>query len=214
MRSDTTLALGNAALELVLSKETGNWLELTSRPDQIVLAHGDGPSPTMLLRVGGRRTAPQQVRNSRMVDLEGDETVGWHTRYIGHECHLRRRFSHPRCGAREGDWLLTSHYVPQAERGHDPAPVHDSLSRSRARSSCAMCALLVPGLQLGACDQQRAASDITVEAPCYATRAHVPFCEVPEGIWGGLDSRAGGDPNRVQHDVDVPGCSPGPAGVG
>jgi hypothetical protein len=206
---DTTLTLGNAALELALSKETGNWLELTSRPNQIVLAHGDGLAPTMLLRLGGRRTAPQQVRNSRMVDLVGDVTVGWRTHYVGRSVTCDVDSVTLDVVAREGDWLLTSHYVLKPEE----AMIRRHFTiRFVGQGEILLrdVRLLVPGLQLGS---GAAASDITVEAPCYATRAHMPLCEIPDGIWRGLDSRSGGDPNRVQHDVDVPGSRPGLLGL-
>jgi hypothetical protein len=208
---DSRLILGNAALEVVLCKETGNWLEVTSQPEQIPLARGDGRFPAMLCRVGGQRAAPRQVRNSRMVDLVGDETVGLHTRTVSHSvtCHVDAATLD--IVARESDWQLTSHYTlypGQATIRREFTIRYLGEGEVLLRDV----RLLVPGLQLGGVGHG-AAEDVTIEAPCYATRAHVPKSEIPEGIWQGLDSRAGGDPNRVQHDVDVPGSRPGLLGL-
>jgi len=174
--------------------------------DRITLAHGEGLHPAMLLRVGGRRTAPRQVRNSRMVDLEGEQTVGWHTRYVSHSVTCDVDSAILDVVAREGDWLLTSHYMLKPEEARIQR--HFTIRYlGEGEALLRDVRLLVPGLSLGNAD------DMTVEAPCYATRAHVPWREIPEGVWGALDSRPGSDPNRVQHDVDVPGSRPGLLGL-
>jgi hypothetical protein len=203
--SSDALRFGNAALELSLSKESGNCLLLVDRLSGLQLA-GDRSVPLMLLRVGGRPTQPKQVRNSRMIDLAGEQTIGLHTCYESHTVTNDAAAVTLSVAATEGDWRLTSHFTltpGEALLRREFTIGYDGEAEVLLRDV----RLLVPGAQLGREDET------TMEAPGYATRCHVPLTEMPRGIWSGLDSRPSSDPEHVQHSVDVPGSAPGLTGL-
>jgi glycosidase len=201
----TTLRFGNAALELAISKESGNWLALMDRRMGVRLA-GDATMPGLLLRVGGQRARPKEVRNSRMADLVGEQVIGWQTRYMDHQVVHDARAVTLSVDMSEGDWYLTSHLtlLPGEPVLHREFTIrYDGEGEVLLRDV----RLLVSKLSLGA------EVETTIEAPGYPTRCHVPLSELPLGIWGGLDSRPLRDPERVQHSVDVPGSAPGLVGL-
>ena len=198
---DHEITFGNGALELRISRRTGNWIALREQTTGLTIA-GDEDVPTILVRHGGSHAEPRQVRDDRLARLVGEHTVGRHARYESHRVVCGMRDATLEVLSREDEWTITSRLTL--------APGTAVLTRSFAIAHWASAEVLVRDARMVVPATRLAdPARTTVEAPGYPVRCHTPLEELPEGIWAGLDSQYAGQSGHVQHAADAPGSVPG-----